>query len=58
MQGKELAEIALKYPDFDFEFVFVDGDTGKWLNVRSFENLSVADVGYSSKVVCLMGEER
>ena len=36
MNGKELAEIALQYPDFKFEFVFTDGYS-KFPNVRVFE---------------------
>ena len=43
MKGKELAEIAKQYEDFEFEFVFVEepkeGD--RFLNVRVFKNLVV-----------------
>lgn len=59
MKGKELAELALKYSDFEFEFSFTEepqnGD--RFLNVRSFEKLELCDVGYSSKRVSLTGEE-
>ena len=59
MKGKELAEIAKHYEDFDFQFVFSDkpkeGD--RFLNVRVFKNLVVSDVGYSGKVVQLDGDE-
>jgi hypothetical protein len=59
MKGKELAELAMKYEDFDFEFRFTEepqaGD--RFLNVRSFEKLELCDVGHSSKVVILSGEE-
>ena len=56
MKGKELAEIATKYEEFEFEFVFTDG-YGKFPNVRAFNNLELADVGHSDKVVLLSGEE-
>ena len=59
MKGKELAEIAKQYEDFEFEFVFVEepkeGD--RFLNVRVFKNLVVGDIGYSGKVVQLDGDE-
>ena len=57
MKGKELAEIAMKYEEFDFEFVFIDGYS-KFPNVRTFNKLELAAVGYSDKVVLLSGEER
>lgn len=57
MKGKELAEIAMTYEEFDFEFVFTDGYS-KFPNVRTFNNLELADVGYSDKVALLSGEER
>ena len=59
MKGKELAEIAKQYEDFEFEFVFTEepqpGD--RFLNVRSFNNLEVEDIGHSAKVVLLGGDE-
>lgn len=58
MTGKELAELAMKYPDFEFEFVFTDGDNGRFLNVRCFEKLELNDIGHSDKVVSLTGEEK
>lgn len=58
MKGKELAELAMKYPEFDFQFIFIDGNNGRFLNVRCFENLDLNDIGYSDKVVLLTGEER
>lgn len=57
MKGKELAELAMQYPDFDFEFCFTDGGN-KWPNIRKFNQLELADVGHSDKVVVLSGEER
>ena len=57
MKGKELAKIAMQYPDFEFEFVFTDG-ISKFPNVRVFEKLEVGDIGHSDKVVQLCGEER
>lgn len=57
MKGKELAEIAMQYPDFEFEFVFIDG-FDKFPNVRGFGQLVLADVGHSDKVVLLSGDEK
>ena len=57
MKGKELAEIAMQYPVFEFEFVFVDG-FDKFPNVRGFSQLVLADVGHSDKVVLLSGDEK
>lgn len=58
MKGSELEKLCQQYPDFEFEFIFTDGDNGKFLNVRHFEKLETADIGYSDKVVLLTGEER
>lgn len=59
MKGKELAELAAKYEDFDFEFSFTEepqiGD--RFLNVRRFKKLGLCDIGHSGKVVILSGEE-
>lgn len=57
MTGKELAELANQYEDFDFQFAFTDG-CSKFPNVRNFENLELCDIGHSDKVVILTGEER
>lgn len=57
MTGDEIIKLAKMYPDYDFGFVFTD-ESSKFLNVRVFENLELADVGYSDKVVLLTGEER
>ena len=56
MKGKELAELAMEYADFDFEFCFTDGYSN-FPNVRSFEKLELCDIGYSGKVVILTGKE-
>ena len=52
MKGKELAEIAKHYENFDFQFVFSEepkeGD--RFLNIRVFKNLVVGDIGYSDKI--------
>lgn len=56
MKGKELAELASKYPDFEFEFSFTDGYS-KFPNVRSFKSIELCDIGHSDKVVILTGEE-
>ena len=56
MKGKELAELAMEYADFDFEFRFTDGYSN-FPNVRSFEKLELCDIGYSDKVVVLTGDE-
>ena len=57
MKGKELAEICKNYADSEIEFIFTDGDNGKFLNIRSFKNIEVCDIGHSDKVVLLTGEE-
>lgn len=53
MTGKELEKICREYPDFDFQFIFSDRDNGKFLNIRSFSKLEIADIGHSDKVVLL-----
>lgn len=57
MKGSELEKLCKQYPDFDFQFIFTDGDNGRFLNVRCFENLELNDIGYSDKVVLITGEE-
>lgn len=59
MKGSELAKLAAQYPDYDFEFVFTDG-CGAYpgdMNVRTFENLELCDIGHSDKVVSLTSEK-
>ena len=56
MKGKDLAELAMRYYDFDFEFSFTDG-YNKFPNVRRFNKLELCDIGHSDKVVILSGEE-
>ena len=56
MKGSELAELANRYSDFEFEFSFTDG-CNKFLNVRHFEKLELCDIGHSDKIVLLSGEE-
>lgn len=58
MKGKELLELAKRFPDFDFEFSFVDETRNVRYDIRHFENLVLDDVGYSDKKVVLGGEER
>lgn len=57
MKGKELAELANEYSDFEFEFSFIDG-CNKFPNVRHFEKLELCDIGHSDRIVILSGEER
>ena len=57
MKAKELIELLREHEDFDVEFVFSDGVSPHGLNVRVFNNLSLADIGHSDKVVRLSGDE-
>ena len=56
MKAKELIKILEQNPDFEVQFVFSD-KSEKFLNLRSFENLELAVVGHSSKVILLTGDE-
>jgi hypothetical protein len=56
VKAKELIKILEQNPDFEVQFVFSD-KSEKFLNLRSFENLELADVGHSSKVILLTGDE-
>lgn len=62
MTSQELMQILQNYPDFEVQFVFTDGHSqsgnSSFLNVRSFQDLSLADIGHSDKVLLLTGEER
>lgn len=57
MKAKELIKLLEQNPDFDVEFVFSD-KSEHFMNLRSFDNLDVADIGYSSKVILLTGDEK
>ena len=57
MKAKELIAILEKNPDFDVQVTICDGGE-KFPNMRTFENIELADVGYSSKVIVLTGDER
>lgn len=56
MKAKELIKILEQNPEFEVQFIFSD-KSEKFLNLRSFENLELADVGHSSKVILLTGDE-
>ena len=56
MTGKELQKLCEQYPDFEFTFSFTDGYS-HFPNVRSFDNLTLCDVGHSDKVVVLTADE-
>jgi hypothetical protein len=57
MKAKELIAILEKNPDFDVVVTIYDGGE-KFPNMRTFENIELADVGHSSKVIVLTGDER
>ena len=57
MKAKELIAILKQNPDFDVVVTICDGGD-KFPNMRTFENIELADVGHSSKVIVLTGDER
>lgn len=57
MTAQELIKILEKHPDFEVQFIFGD-TTQDVLDMRVFNNLDIADVGYSDKVILLTGDER
>ena len=56
MQAKDLIQLLEQNPEFDVQFVFSD-KSDKFMNLRSFENIELADVGHSSQVILLTGDE-
>lgn len=56
MTGRELAKLAMKYENYNFEFSFTDGYSN-FPNVRKFEKLELCDVSHSDKIVILTGQE-
>ena len=59
MKAKELAEMLLKYPDFDVQMVISELDNSKWgMTVRTFDIIGIGDIGHSDKVIQLDNEER
>lgn len=56
MTIKELSDIYKQYGDFEIQFSFTDS-CGKFLNIRTFSNIEICDIGYSDKVICLTGDE-
>jgi len=59
MKGKELIEKLKGYEDFDIEFSFMEEDINneRGYTLRKFENITIDDVGHSSKIIKLGGEE-
>lgn len=58
MKAKELAEIFLEHPDFDVQVVCMTGGctyNHPYPEYTTCEIDDVADIGYSSKVICLEG---
>jgi len=59
MKAKDLAIKLLQNPDFDVRFSFTEKDDSEWgINVRTFEKVSIGDIGHSDKIICLAGTER
>lgn len=56
MKAKDLIKLLEQHPEFEVQFVFSD-KSDKFMNLRSFENIELADVGHSSKVILLTGDE-
>ena len=58
MNVKELVKQLKGYEDFEIQFSFSECDDNGWgYNLRTFENVTIADVGHSSKIIKLDGEE-
>ena len=58
MKGKELIKQLKNYEDFDIEFSFMDEDmSNNEYTLRTFENIKIGDIGHSSKIIKLDGEE-
>ena len=59
MKAKELADKLLQYPDFNVSFSFMEPDGSHYgICLRSFNDIDIADIGHSDKVIVLGGEER
>ena len=59
MKAKELAEALLRNPDFEVKFCFSEiNDSSYGMSVRSFENVEIADIGWSDKIIVLSGDEQ
>jgi len=53
MKAKELAEMLLRFPDFDVEFGLLEPDGSKYgMGLRVF-SVAIDDIGYSSEIVRL-----
>ena len=58
MTAKELAEMLLKYPDFEVKFSIFECDNSEYgASVRSWNIIDIGDVGHSSKIIQLEGRE-
>ena len=58
MKAKELATQLLEHPDFDVDFSFSEIDDSEYgMTVRTFENITIGDIGHSDKIIKLSGEE-
>lgn len=58
MKARELAEKLMLNPDFDVQFSFCEKDLSEYgLTLRNFYNIVIDDIGYSSKVIILGGDE-
>lgn len=56
MLAKDLAKELLKHPDFDVKFHdFHQEFSGGQLICDSWSNIEIGDIGYSDKVIVLIG---
>ena len=59
MKAKDLAELLLKYPDFDVRLIIPEAcPKCGFFDYTSYNVTGVADVGYGEKVIILNEEKR
>lgn len=58
MKAKELAELLMKFPDFEVEHIFCERDVSEYgVTVRKFEARGIGDIGHSDKIIQIDFEE-
>ena len=58
MKAKDLAELLMKYPDFEVTTAFCELDNSEYgMTVRKFEARGIGDIGHSDKVIQIDFEE-
>ena len=58
MKAKELAKLLMEHPEFEVDFAMSEADGSSWGITVGVFDIDDCDIGYSGKILRLLGTER